>query len=793
MQPLKERFAHAPQGPEIDYYENAEGWKPTATCTLADLIDGIRGDTFAAKVAAVRAHIAEGDKAAADALKKTLPAVSLSGCITGRRKAAVADGRFEHSGLLQIDLDAKDNVGWSLEEMREILQADPRMVAVFVTPSGQGIKGVARIPQDASTHKAAFLAAEAHFRTLNLQIDPSCKDPVRLCFVSHDPAAWLRMDTDAQFEPVVLEVVEELEDDEEDDDAKDHRPETKREPTFRISDSGGLVIRGSREFDREELTLTDLAAMIAKIPRPKYDEWLHICSGAWNHFGEAATAVLAARWPEESPGEYGEKFAKRTADHSIGTVWHFAEEAGWKPDKRLREIKKEQTIGQKIANLTQPPTAAATEKQQSFRPEDIFYDAPNGKFLVRVGRSFFVHGRKSPVVTGLIRHFAPNFRKPSEVQAAAVDAISARELDGAVQWTGTIAGHKQGLATDANGMPILITSEANPPQPIEGDAPLITEIVSGAFADDTALLIFMSWLAGRYQCVKANTHVASPMMVLAGEVNSGKSLLAWLIAQVLGGRTANPYAAWSGGILWNDDLVGSELLLVDDCIGSTDIRSRRNFGASFKEAIYPHAVQLRKRNSSSVTVRPVWCVLVCCNDTPESLQIIPPLDADLSDKVALLHVIGVTLPIDTSTPEGKLELQRRIREELPAFAHQLMNWQTPPELKDSRSGVKAWRDPELAEAVEAHSPAKRLESLLEAALTHHGVWHDLPRDLTASEIEARLLDHQSPVRDQARTLFSWHGACGSALAKLGRGGSEYVAQSDRQPGGNRAMRYYVSR
>jgi hypothetical protein len=234
-------------------------------------------------------------------------------------------------------------------------------------------------------------------------------------------------------------------------------------------------------------------------------------------------------------------------------------------------------------------------------------------------------------------------------------------------------------------------------------------------------------------------------------------------------------------MLWNDDLVGSELLLVDDCIGSTEIRARRNFGASFKEAIYPHVVQLRKRNASSVSVRPVWCVLVCCNDTPESLQIIPPLDADLSDKVALLHVTGLRPPVDTSTPEGRKELQAMIRQELPAFAAELLAWETPEDLRDTRSGVKAWRDPALTEAVEAHSPAKRLEAILETALQHRGIWHDIPNDLTAAEIEARLLDPQSPVKEQARGLFTWHGACGSALSRLARAGSEYVEVAKSHP------------
>jgi hypothetical protein len=444
---------------------------------------------------------------------------------------------------------------------------------------------------------------------------------------------------------------------------------------------------------------------------------------------------------------------------------------------------------QVAAALTRP--AGGASSMQAFDPEDIYYDGPANKYLVRVGNTFLTFSKLSPVITGVTRALAADHDEPKELMRAVRAAVANRELDGGVQWHGTIAGHRQGLSNDVNALPILITSEARPPEPVSGDAPLISEIVSGAFADPTAAMVFMSWLAGRYKAVREHTHIPSPMLVLAGEINSGKSLLAWIVAQTLGGRTANPYAAWSGGMLWNDDLVGSELLLVDDCIGSTDIRSRRNFGASFKESIYPHVIQLRKRNNSSIAVRPVWCVLVCCNDTPESLQIIPPLDADLADKVALLHVVGVKLPVDTSTPAGKLALQSMIRSELPAFAAQLMDWETPEELRDSRSGVLAWRDPELAEAVDAHSPSKRLEALLETALTNMGLWHDLPRDMTASEVESRLLDSQSSVRDQARTLFSWHGACGSALAKLARSGSPHVRLSAKPPVG-KALRYYVT-
>jgi hypothetical protein len=65
--------------------------------------------------------------------------------------------------------------------------------------------------------------------------------------------------------------------------------------------------------------------------------------------------------------------------------------------------------------------------------------------------------------------------------------------------------------------------------------------------------------------------------------------------------------------------------------------------------------------------------------------------------------------------------------------------------------------------------------------------------MTASEVEARLVELNSPVREQARQLCgTWHGACGSALAKLARSGSQYVSLSDRAPVG-KALRYAISR
>ena len=744
--------------PTIDYYSSATSPSAMATTTLEDLIAAIQSDEFASKIAKLRSTLAAGDDDGYAVAKKDLQAVSISGTCEGRRAKAIEEGRFSHSGFLQLDFDAADNVGWTVEEIVEILRAEPRIVAAFVSPSGAGVKGIARIPICTSKdqHVAAFAAARNHFRSHNLTIDEACKDPVRLMFVSHDPGAWIDLSRAAMFEP-------------------DKSTDTKNAKKPAIDRTAG--VDADKKTDKKSgIKLKAGKTAFPEPPREGIHTWL--MEAAWHcRFAEMSESDAVAKL-QGYEGSLRRSYQPTEVIDAVRTVYSSDMPAAgedWRDSAT-------------VAAARRAPSTA-----QSFDPEDIFYDGPSSKYLVRVGKSFMTYSKLSPVVTGVSRHLSDQYGDAKELMQAVREAVKNRELDGGVQWHGSIAGHRQGLSKDTNDLPILITSEAKLPWPQPGEAPTITDIIAGAFADPMATTVFMSWLAGRYRSVRAHCHIPSPMLVLAGEINSGKSLLAWIVAQTLGGRTANPYASWAGGMLWNDDLVGSELLLVDDCVASTDIRNRRAFGASFKESVYPHSVQLRKRNHSSISVRPVWCVMVCCNDTPESLQIIPPLDADLADKIALLHVIGVKLPVDTSTPEGKTHLQSIIRQELPAFAQQLIDWETPEELRDSRSGIKAWRDPELSESVDAHSPSKRLESLLEAAFADYGIWHDLPRDMTASEVESRLIELNSPVRDQARQLCqTWHGACGSALAKLARSGSQYVALSERPPVG-KALRYYISR
>lgn len=163
----------------ISYLGSVKETRPK-NYTLAELVNGIRAGAWKQGVEAVRT--ADGD--ARIAQKKKLPCVLLSGQFHGAKAKDLDDA----SGLLQLDFDKVDDPS----TLRDRLKADPYIVTAFVSPSGNGVKGVIQIPPAADLHKLAFKQVSEYIhREYGLEIDPACKDICRKMFVSYDQGIWV--------------------------------------------------------------------------------------------------------------------------------------------------------------------------------------------------------------------------------------------------------------------------------------------------------------------------------------------------------------------------------------------------------------------------------------------------------------------------------------------------------------------------------------------------------------------------------------------------------------------------
>jgi hypothetical protein len=124
-------------------------------------------------------------KQAAGELKKQLSGVIWSGTFSQRAN----DKLMKHSGLLCADLDS---LGAQLVEVREKLKQSPHLFALFLSPTGDGLKAVFRVPVDAAKHAGkCSRGREACSRADRYSDDQACKDPARLCFMSYDPEIYV--------------------------------------------------------------------------------------------------------------------------------------------------------------------------------------------------------------------------------------------------------------------------------------------------------------------------------------------------------------------------------------------------------------------------------------------------------------------------------------------------------------------------------------------------------------------------------------------------------------------------
>lgn len=159
------------------------------------VLEGVRGGRWREPVEAIRAEYQRAAAAGLDAkeavsgMKRAAPGVLWAGRFERRR----GDSLIAHSGLLVLDLDGL--TADRIAAAREKLTASAHVAALFLSPTGTGLKVLLKVPADPARHAASFSAGAALVRELTgVEADPSGKDVARLCFVSYDPDAYANWD-----------------------------------------------------------------------------------------------------------------------------------------------------------------------------------------------------------------------------------------------------------------------------------------------------------------------------------------------------------------------------------------------------------------------------------------------------------------------------------------------------------------------------------------------------------------------------------------------------------------------
>src|SRR5215470_2153691 len=152
---------------------------PVDTLALATVLQRIQDGTYRPYVEQLRHTLATQGEDAYDAGKKRSMAFTPAGTFTARNSASLDTP----SGVLNFDLDDLTD----LDHARALLGADPHVVYLFVSPSGQGLKLGMHTTRyaDAEAYRYRWLAVERYlvqmYPDLAVNNDKQCKDLGRLC------------------------------------------------------------------------------------------------------------------------------------------------------------------------------------------------------------------------------------------------------------------------------------------------------------------------------------------------------------------------------------------------------------------------------------------------------------------------------------------------------------------------------------------------------------------------------------------------------------------------------------
>ena len=364
------------------------------------------------------------------------------------------------------------------------------------------------------------------------------------------------------------------------------------------------------------------------------------------------------------------------------------------------------------------PAKASTETIATANLPPCVFDLVRQRFFVPSGGEWIPMNDTRIAVHFKSAGFS-EFVKDSFSVSVLEKALQRIVMERAVKYAGPLAGHWPGLV-ELTGRKVLVTEGPAMIQPKRGDWPRLRAVLAGMLRTNSVEHgdlsekqwdLFLGWLRAAYEALRDHTFRQGQALTLCGPHSCGKTQLAGIIAECLGGRSANPYAWIVGKTNFNAELLGAEVLIADDEASETDFVSRQQLGHRVKQICVGGTVRIEGKGATAGSWRPFWRLVMLLNEEPQDMKVLPPMEEGVRDKFLLLRISRYTWP---DAPGEFVKLRTAITAELPAFIWFLLNeFSLPKELSSARYGVADWQHPDLLFDLENLHPWRRLMELID--------------------------------------------------------------------------------
>jgi hypothetical protein len=401
---------------------------------------------------------------------------------------------------------------------------------------------------------------------------------------------------------------------------------------------------------------------------------------------------------------------------------------------------------------------------------DAFYDTQRKEFLTKNAAGRWHAYNEAQFKRTLRAKGISSTRPDKALTAPAEDVMLAIQDQHDVAYAGALAGRQQRFY-DENGLRFLVTSSPLIIKAQKRTWDTLNTFLANLLAGpdepyaDQQWITFNGWLSTARRSLKEGRFQPGQALAIAGVIESGKSLLQGLITQVLGGRSAKAAMWLQGRTDFNSELFGAEHLMLEDESASTSHAARMALATAIKSMVANRFHPCHAKRRDIVNLAPWWRLTISLNDEPEHMLVLPPINADMADKIILLRATKDEMPMPTVTAEQQETYWARLMEELPGYMWWLENEFTiPKEYLSTRFGVSAFHHPALLEALDELSPAFRMLGLIDLAKPWGtGIeWKG-----TADTLRALLLNNPTTQRDASK-LLEFPDRCGRYLGELSR-------------------------